>query len=798
MLRKIDILEYGSFKNYKWKDMIGENTNDEFGSRNIIYGRNYAGKTTFSRIVRSFELGKPHKDFNNGKFTVTLDDGREVSDLDLDKKPINVRVFNMDFKKEHLSFLYDEKGNILPFAIFGGENIEIQNKIKLEENKLEEIRVKLYDPETGLNKKYIDKKENVEKLEKDLTKTLSSKASQIRNDPSLFLAGERKQYNIKDIEKEILVALPLNEKEKMELENTVKENIKEIIPELKYLDINYIDILKKANSLLSISIKPSKIIESLANNNDLQEWVRDGINLHKGITDQCAFCGNIIDDSRWEELDRHFTREVEDFTEKLEMLISELNTRKNDILDYQLPFNRLNFYSIYDEHYNLVSKDFEVLKNNSISKLDEIYEALKQRRNNLFVTSNLLQEDENFEMKVKELILKINKLIDMNNKYTNEYMKKQNEARRKLRYHEISVFKNMIDYDEKKKTIETQTKLLRKLEEEKTLLENEEQQCSFRKRELEASLKDEKNAVRLVNKYLKTFLGHPELYLDVENGESEKSITFVVKRNNQKATNLSEGEQTLIAFCYFLATLKDISNREEYIILIDDPISSLDTNHIFYIYSLLASEIVSKEYKQVFISTHNLDLLKYLQKLTPPSKHNRYYLIEKRMTTTGEVSSIITRMPKYLQKYSTEFIYLFHQIYRVSTEEQSDENYQVFYSFPNTARKFIETYMFFKYPNSNIKNDKRILEFFGGKLEFVSFLNRINNEFSHGENQPDRLLKPIDIPEFKKVATIILDSIKSNDVEQYSAFLESIDAQQHDLVNQKDNSVLAKSLETVN
>ena len=50
-----------------------------------------------------------------------------------------------------------------------------------------------------------------------------------------------------------------------------------------------------------------------------------------------------------------------------------------------------------------------------------------------------------------------------------------------------------------------------------------------------------------------------------------------------------------------------------------------------------------------------------------------------------------------------------------------------------------------------MKNDKRILEFFGGKLEFVSFLNRINNEFSHGENQPDRLFKPIDIPEFKKV-----------------------------------------------
>ena len=798
MISKIDVLEYGTFKNCKWDEIFGDNSDDAFGLRNIIYGRNYAGKTTFSRIIRSLELGKPHKDFDNGRFKVFLSDGSEISQSDLGKKHFNVRVYNTDFKKDNLSFLYDEKGEITPFAIIGEQNIEIQSKIEQEEKRLEEIRVKLYDPDNGLNKKFNDNKQNLERLEKDLSKKLSSKASQIRNDPSLFLAGQKKQYNIRDIEKEILLASPLEEKAKRELEKTVKENIKEVIPDLLYLDIDFSDLLKKANSLLSMSIKPSKIIESLENNNDLQEWVRDGINLHKGVMDKCAFCGNTIEEARWEELDRHFTREVQDYTEKIEVLMAEVNTRKTYILDYELPFNNSSFYTIYEDDYYLVSQEFELLKNATVTKLDEIYEALQERRINLFIKSNLIYEDENFKTKVKELFLKINNLISKNNKYTNEYKEKQNEARKKLRYHEIYLFKNMIDYDQKKVIIESQTKLLEKIEEDKELLEVEEHKCVIRKRELEASLKDEKNAVRLVNKYLKTFLGHPELYIDVENGESEKITKFVVKRNNQKATNLSEGEQSLIAFCYFLATLKDISNREEYIILIDDPISSLDSNHIFYIYSLIDSEIASKDYKQVFISTHNLDLLKYLQKLTTPTNNkkykNKYYLIEKRITATGEVSSIIARMPKYLQTYSTEFIYLFHQIYRVATEEQSDKNYQVFYSFPNTARKFIETYMFFKYPNFNMKNDKRILEFFGGKLEFVSFLNRINNEFSHGENQPDRLFKPIDIPEFKKVAIIILDSIRRNDEEQYYAFLGSIDAFPHDDLNQGDELLqLSKS-----
>ena len=82
----------------------------------------------------------------------------------------------------------------------------------------------------------------------------------------------------------------------------------------------------------------------MENNNDLQEWVRDGINLHKGVMDKCSLCGNTIEEARWEELDRHFTREVQDYTEKIEVLMAEVNTRKTYILDYELPFNNSTFY----------------------------------------------------------------------------------------------------------------------------------------------------------------------------------------------------------------------------------------------------------------------------------------------------------------------------------------------------------------------------------------------------------------------------------------------------------------------
>lgn len=63
--------------------------------------------------------------------------------------------------------------------------------------------------------------------------------------------------------------------------------------------------------------------------------------------------------------------------------------------------------------------------------------------------------------------------------------------------------------------------------------------------------------------------------------------------------------------------LKESTDGKKLVIYIDDPISSLDSNHIFFIFSLIENVIAcKKKYGQLFISTHNLDFLKYLKRLT--------------------------------------------------------------------------------------------------------------------------------------------------------------------------------------
>src|SRR5690606_32426944 len=165
---------------------------------------------------------------------------------------------------------------------------------------------------------------------------------------------------------------------------------------------------------------------------------------------------------------------------------------------------------------------------------------------------------------------------------------------------------------------------------------------------------DEEKGALKVNEYLNNFFGHDFLTLqaledtDVLGG---KKIRFEIIRNGKKAHHLSEGECSLIAFCYFMAKLEDIETKgTKPIIWIDDPISSLDSNHIFFVYSLINSEIVAKQdFEQLFISTHNLDFLKYLKRLPNRDKTQSFIVIRE-----GQKSHF-KLMPKYLKDYVTEF-----------------------------------------------------------------------------------------------------------------------------------------------
>ena len=222
-----------------------------------------------------------------------------------------------------------------------------------------------------------------------------------------------------------------------------------------------------------------------------------------------------------------------------------------------------------------------------------------------------------------------------------------------------------------------------------------------------------------------------------------------------------------------MAKLKDvITDKKKPVIWIDDPISSLDSNHIFFIYTLIRTEIVeTKKAEQLFISTHNLDFFKYLKRLRGNDNNIKvqYYMLQR----IGETTKL-TILPKHIKEYVTEFNFLFNEIYKCSKITVIDDsNYKSFYNFGNNARKFLEILLYYLYPDDSNQIEK-LQKFFENERISAIMTDRINNEYSHLSGVFERGEIPIEVPEMLKIAKLIIDTIKLKNQDQYDALLKSI------------------------
>ena len=135
MITKFDYIKNtGVFSNFEWNKSL-DDTN-HFNKLNIFYGQNYSGKTTLSRILRSFETGSFSKNYVNADFKVKLSDDTEISTNVLKKHNKIIRVFNEDFVNYNLKFIVDSSARILPFAILGEKNNDIEAEIEKYKNEL--------------------------------------------------------------------------------------------------------------------------------------------------------------------------------------------------------------------------------------------------------------------------------------------------------------------------------------------------------------------------------------------------------------------------------------------------------------------------------------------------------------------------------------------------------------------------------------------------------------------------------------------------------------------------------------
>lgn len=784
MIKKIDIETFGLYENYKWDIEIGKN--ETFRRVNIIYGRNYSGKTTLSRILKSIENEQLNPKYSDGKFQITFENDHIITEKNLDAQiqDYKIRVYNTDFVKENLSWLHNEDGTINPFTILGAKNVELDKKIKEIEQALGSVENEngIFYNYSLVEQDFKKAKQAFDKAVNDLDDKLREKAKEIKNNTAVYSVPT---YQINTIKAEISQAknqVQLTAEQIVEKQKLLKEDPKAEIFKLKEAKPSLENFYSQTKELLQKKIKPSQPITELVNDSLLQEWVRQGLDKHKSKRATCGFCGNPIDVKLWEKLDAHFNKESEELRKDIKAKIDNLEQAKSN-LDSFINLAKEQFYSNLHSDFEVVQKKWVATIKSYSKSIDILTNSLKEREKDIFKEKEL-EEISDVSETVLETIKEFNKLIDLHNQKTVTLDNDQLKARQELRFSDIASFLVKINYDNSLVNIQNEEEEFKKQNDKLKNLHSQIDELGEAKRMHEAQAKDEGKGAELVNQHLTHFFGHNELKLTAEG--VAPSILFKIIRNGEYASNLSEGECSLISFCYFIAKmedeLKNELNSRKLIIYIDDPISSLDSNHIFFMFSLIESVIAApQKYCQLFISTHNLDFLKYLKQLTfpkykevPEGKKDKIdkkiFLVER----NGKTKTILKLAPEYLREYITEFNYLFFQIYSCSkaNAETIEHNYQ--YNFGNNMRKFLEAYLFYKYPTSKLSFDERVKKFFSGDDVTYNLVRRVINEYSHlGENF-DRGLEPIDVGAMKKISEAVMKKIEIIDKPQFDALLESV------------------------
>lgn len=770
------------FQNFNWDANIRDEGNNVvlFKPINIFYGRNYSGKTTLSRVIRALETGYISDKYENPQFEVCINDIADATQNNLTSHGKKIRVFNEDFVKDNLRFIANSEETITPFAIIGG-NTTIEAEIQSltndlgsnEEESESGFYLELKNATSTANTAFQTFQTENNQLDQQLTAKALDRTSGIKYRSDRF--GDQNYTKAKllsDIEIVLNVSFqPLSDEGVTEKSNLLNERANPDIPAITKPNIDIVTLDTKAKDLITKSISSSNKIEQLLKDAIINRWVKEGRQIHNDKLEQCSFCGNEISEERWHELDSHFDEESTKLETEIDALITEIETLIINV-GRQLSINKNAFYSKFHSKLDrLISLKQDII-DNLIVELNRVITKLKERKDDLLNSKSYVSIVDNSK-RFDWCWMIFESFRTIANDYSSSLDSEQTEAKKLLRLREVSDFVENIQYT----TVTTRVQTLKVTSDSENLskqaIEQKIQQQIVLIEDKERLMKDEEKGALKVNEYLNNFFGHDFLTLQALE-EADKKIRFEIIRNGNKAHHLSEGECSLIAFCYFMAKLEDVETKSSKpIIWIDDPISSLDSNHIFFVYSLINAEIISKqEFEQIFISTHNLDFLKYLKRLPSALNKNQsaYFLISRE-----KENSRIRLMPRYLKDYVTEFNFLFHQIYMCSTIDADDENqHNLFYNFGNNTRKFLEAFLYYKYPNATDPIEK-LTKFFGDNRQASTMTDRINNEFSHLEGLFERSMTPIDAPEMKKTAEFILEKIKEKDIEQYEALLLSVD-----------------------
>jgi len=742
----LEIKNLGIFKDYRWNvNILG------FERFNVIYGWTGSGKTTLSQLFSALERGEISA-YPDLRFKIKTDDGEYSHEMPYGKQ---IRVFNQHYITENIDVSACKTN---PIFILGEENKKLSEQIKADEKRLRGDPDKPDDlgmlKELELrNRDLLQKENDRHKLFTDIARTIS------QNLVGASTRTYRKNNAESDFEKLENQEL-LSDIEKHRYDATLRQQEKNLVDELVSNDIeeNIDAILTDANSLLGTTVE-SLMIERLVENPEIYQWVEKGYELHmEKASEYCEFCNQPLPKERISELAAFFN----EADRKLKTDIDNLHTRINELYSKIQNIDvtdKANLYNELRSDYLNSVHEFSTAKPDLLNDIIEIKREVKSKK--LHTTESVKLSNSIDPAKFLSAINEVNIHIQKHNEKSRNFSDAKKEGEEKLRKHYLSeIFDDVKMYDS---GIADLTRMRDLLEHGDPVDPHDIGIVGFRHRIDENKNKISQSGLACdeINDQLEIFLGRRELIFEVD------EEGYIIRRHGEIAKNLSEGEKTAIAFVYFTISLKDRDfDVENGIVVIDDPISSLDSNSLFQAFAFLKNAV--SDASQVFILTHNYDflqlLLNWLQNVRNSHGKKSYYMI-KNLDSNGQRVASIYVLDKLLRNYTSEYQYLFKLLYTFTPDGTIDSVYH----YPNIARKVLDNFLMVMIPDNQSPYKKlEQIEFDTNKKTAIY---KFTNDNSHTTGKG---FDPSLVPEACKNIAYLLEMMETVFPEHYSVLKKSV------------------------
>lgn len=622
---------------------------------NFIYGNNGAGKTTISELIRN-------------------EDNFQHCSLEWKNNSVATYVYNRNFVNEN----FHPDDSIKGIFTLGKESVDLQ--IQIDELKM---KIRKHEDELGkldgsLELKATEKEELIKgfkelcwNLKREVDDDFKDLIEGFRNSKDKFMERCIDESNNMHRELKTLEEIKLKKESMYDRPTEIVDLYRPIIYE-KTLDDN--QVLKQ-----KIIGKEDVDIAALISKLNISDWVQKGYEYVKQTEDLCPFCQESLPNGFEDKLNSYFDQTYLKQIETLEYYSLEYEKMVINIFD-QIEFLIKNLGGAYIND----------------NKVQEIFSLIRSKYNENILLIEKKKKEPSREIELVELlplIIEINSEILNANENINNY----NSLIANIKEEKVILTKDMWRYIAEKNKTDFVNYYKRKIGIEKAIkgiTKNRLEKKAFKSRfeekiiELQEMTTSVEHSVSEINRLLNSF-GFKNFKLATA---SKKGDYKIVRENGEDAKEtLSEGEKTFITFLYFYQLLKGSNNQAdivtEKVVVIDDPISSLDSNVLFMVSSLVRQIMFDMkeditDIKQLFILTHNIYFHKEVTFKQGKKNYGEggFWIVRKKNN-----KSAITRYDENPIKTSYELLW----------KELKNRDEQSLTSIQNVMRRILENYFKF-------------------------------------------------------------------------------------------------------